>query len=217
MKKRLIPALLLLALLAGALWLGPSFKDKGPAAPSTPAASNQAGPSVSARPQPPLATADAPVSGPVTPAAQATATPAPPPAKVEATASLPPASGKPVTTLSELYRAFDAIDVAADDAAPSSLATLVSYAATDNVDIRSAAIAGLIRRGDAAAAPLLRAAAKQTDSSKQVIELLQTADYLELPPVDPTKLAARIRPARDPNAPKRPPPPDRKKPEPSAP
>lgn len=217
MKNRLIPALVLLVLLAGAFWLGAAFDDQGPAAPSIPAPGTQAGPVISV--QPPIPPVDtAPVPGPVTAVAQATAAsalpaaPALPPATVESVESLPTAPAKPVTTLSELYRTFDAIDVAADDATPASLATLVAYAATDNEDVRSAAIAGLIRRGDAAASPLLRAAAKKTESSKQIIELLQTADYLELPPLNPNNLAARKKTSRDPEAPKRQPPPEAKGP-----
>ncbi len=54
--------------------------------------------------------------------------------------------------------------------------------------IRDAAVQGLITLGDPAAAPVLRAAAKQISASdiKAAVPLLEAADYLELPPASLT-------------------------------
>lgn len=94
-------------------------------------------------------------------------------------------------TLGELYRAFDAINAAAEQSSPESLATLVGFAATENSDVRGAALDALINRDDAAAAALLRKAAKQLDDSKAIIALLETADYIELPGATMSSIAAR--------------------------
>ncbi len=99
----------------------------------------------------------------------------------------------PVTTLSALQRTHEEINAAADSTTPESLALLVSYATDENADIRTPALNGLIRRGDADAAPFLRAAAKKTDSSEVAISLLKTADYLELPAATLHEIASRPR------------------------
>jgi hypothetical protein len=113
---------------------------------------------------------------------------------------------KPVTTLSELYRTFDAINAAAEATTPESLTTLISFAATENADIRTAALDGLIRRDDASAAPLLRKAAKGTDDPATIIALLETADYLELPSATMTAIPNRPKRTKDQStSPRRPP------------
>lgn len=47
--------------------------------------------------------------------------------------------------------------------------------------VRKAALDGMVVLGDAAAAPLLRDAARQVGSSKEAIEMMQAAEFLELP------------------------------------
>lgn len=118
---------------------------------------------------------------------------------VAANAPLPaatPTTGKATLTLKEIYKAFDLIDAATEADTPESLQALVTYAATTNADLRSASLDGLIRRGDNAAAPLLRKAAKELNDSDAIIALLQTASYLELPPADMTAIAATRTPAK---------------------
>jgi hypothetical protein len=131
----------------------------------------------------------APAPAPITPATPLVATVTTP----NSTAT--PASSGPVTnhpkTLSELYRAFDAINAAAEATTPESLASLIGFAATENADVRGAALNAIINRDDASAAPLLRKAAKQLDDSKAIIALLETADYIELPSTTLTEIAAR--------------------------
>lgn len=47
--------------------------------------------------------------------------------------------------------------------------------------IRTAALQGMLVLGDAAASPMLRAAAKETTNPREEVALLDAADYLELP------------------------------------
>lgn len=124
---------------------------------------------------------------PVTPSAPVVTTTAPTP-------TAPRPSAEKVTkhpkTLNELYRAFDAINAAGEATTPESLATLVDFAATENADVRGAALNAIINRDDASVAPLLRKAAKQLDDSKAIIALLETADYIELPSTTMTAIAS---------------------------
>ncbi|MFA6962908.1 MAG: hypothetical protein WC205_19290, partial [Opitutaceae bacterium] len=109
------------------------------------------------------------------------------------TAVVAPTPAKPVTTLQGLYKAFDVISAAATDTSPESLATLISYAAMENPDIRPAAIDALIRRGDTSAAAQLRAAAKNMENPRDAVTLLDAADYLELPPANLKAIASRAK------------------------
>ncbi|MBC8039787.1 MAG: HEAT repeat domain-containing protein [Opitutaceae bacterium] len=140
-----------------------------------------------------------------TPAPITPATPLVTAATTPTTAAVTPASSGPVTkhpkTLNELYRTFDAINAASEATTPESLASLIDFAATENADVRTAAINAIINRDDVSAAPLLRKAAKQLDDSKAIIALLETADYIELPSTTMTAIAAL---PKNPKAPARP-------------
>ncbi len=48
-------------------------------------------------------------------------------------------------------------------------------------EVRAAAIQGIIVLGDAAGGPLLRSASRQTANPKEALEMLEAADYVELP------------------------------------
>lgn len=48
--------------------------------------------------------------------------------------------------------------------------------------IREAAVDAMLTIGDASAAPLLRKAAKNAPSPQEAVELIEAADFLELPP-----------------------------------
>ena len=61
-----------------------------------------------------------------------------------------------------------------------SLADLNTYLYSPNAELREAAKNAMIRKGDAAASPLLRAAAKKLPAAEAKI-LLDTATFLELP------------------------------------
>lgn len=63
-------------------------------------------------------------------------------------------------------------------------------------EMRTATLQGMIILGDASAAPLLRAAAKETSDPKEVTALLEAADYLELPPVSLTPTFQKKRTAK---------------------
>ncbi|MBC8039785.1 MAG: hypothetical protein H7Y06_04515 [Opitutaceae bacterium] len=158
-------------------------------------------PSVATPPAPsPSSAVSAPEASPSVslPAAHpATITPATPlvttaakPAAAETAAPTGTVTKNP-KTLTELYRAFDAINAAAEAKTPESLASLVDFASTENSDVRGAALNAIINRDDASVAPLLRKAAKQLDDSKAIIALLETADYIELPSTTMTAIAAR--------------------------
>ena len=56
---------------------------------------------------------------------------------------------------------------------------------------RGAALDALIRRDDATAVPLLRQAAKQVEESAVIIDLLKTAEYLNMPAATFTEIRAR--------------------------
>jgi len=145
--------------------------------------------SVTAAPRPPV------------PASTSSAVVAHDAAAVSADSSTPTTSPKAPVSLNQLYHAFDVINASADAKTPETLVTLIDFAASDNADIRSAAVDGLIRRDDPAAVQLLRAAAKKSDTPATVIALLQTADYLELPSKTFSEIASSSKPnARPPSA-----------------
>jgi len=199
MQKTIWPVLIVAAVLGAAILIGlrsasTPLADKAPAvapgaASLTPATASTIPDSEASASSPSALTSSS------TPAAQsssATSQPAQPAS---------PSHSVPVTKLSTLLHIHEEIDAAADSTTPESLALLVSYASDDNADVRTPALNGLIRRGDAAAAPFLRAAAKKTDSSEAIIAMLKTADYLELPSATLHEIAAMPKPPKtDPTA-----------------
>jgi len=66
--------------------------------------------------------------------------------------------------------------------------------------IRAAALQGMLVLGDAAASPMLRAAAKETTNPREAVALMDAADYLELPSA-PIKLKRK---SGTPQSPKQP-------------
>jgi len=65
---------------------------------------------------------------------------------------------------------------------PKELPVIQRHLLSADPEIRLAARNGMVVLGDAAAAPMLREAAKLAPTSEDTIELLKAADYLELPP-----------------------------------
>ena len=120
--------------------------------------------------------------------------------EITATASsqaLPPVSetaGKPGPTVPALAPDFklvpdnasrevllEAINDVAITYDPVELPKIKPYLLHSDPEVRKAALDGMVVLGDAAAAPLLRDAARQVASSKEAIEMMQAAEYLELP------------------------------------
>ena len=191
MKKLLGILLPALAILGVALWPRsprPSPTTRSSATIEVPSMSTSYPSSPLADPASPTLVAHPDPAAPVSPTAKTAASPAP----VSVTPTVAPA--KPAVSLNELYHTFDAIETVANAKTAQSLAILVDYAASDNPDIRTAALNAIIRRDEPGAAKLLRAAAKKSDTSETIIALLQTADYLELPPKTLGEITATPKP-----------------------
>jgi HEAT repeat protein len=71
---------------------------------------------------------------------------------------------------------------------PAEIQTLAPFLQDPDPEIRKAAAEGLIVLGDAAAAPVLRDAARLQSDPRETISLLEAAEYLELPSADPASL-----------------------------
>ncbi len=76
---------------------------------------------------------------------------------------------------------------------PAELPKIQPYLLSPDVEVQQAAVDAMVVLGDAAAAPMLREASRQTMDTDMVIEMLKAADYLELPPVDVKKMAALLK------------------------
>jgi len=63
----------------------------------------------------------------------------------------------------------------------SSLPKIEPYLYSKDKDLREAALNNIVTLGDAAGAPILRKAAKQSEDPMETAELLSKANYLELP------------------------------------
>lgn len=64
---------------------------------------------------------------------------------------------------------------------PVELPKIKPYLLHPDAEVRKAALEGMVVLGDAAASPLLRDAAREVTSTKEAIEMMQAAEYLELP------------------------------------
>jgi hypothetical protein len=93
-------------------------------------------------------------------------------------ATQPPAASAPLKTGAAALAFIDEASTAYD---PKSIPLIAPYLDDPDPAIRSAAIDGFLRLGERDAAVLLRAAAKRRDSPKEIVALLQAAEYLELP------------------------------------
>lgn len=117
----------------------------------------------------------------------------PPPAKAEVKRSpLPVSSAQPESPvspapveekLSEDQRKmiFAKIEEASVTYDPKGLPLLEPYLLHPDPEVRTAALNGMIVLGEAAAAPMLREAAKKAPNPKEAVALTEAADYLELP------------------------------------
>jgi hypothetical protein len=95
------------------------------------------------------------------------------------------AAKPPVTSASVPLKTGAAALSFIDDASTAydakSIPLIAPYLDDPDPEIRKAAIDGFLRLGERNAAPLLREAAKHRDSPKEIMALLQAAEYLELP------------------------------------
>ncbi|MBB5036719.1 HEAT repeat domain-containing protein [Prosthecobacter dejongeii] len=76
---------------------------------------------------------------------------------------------------------LEAINDVATTYDPVELPKIKPYLLHPDAEVRKAALDGMVVLGDAAASPLLRDAARQVTSNKEAIEMMQAAEYLELP------------------------------------
>lgn len=78
--------------------------------------------------------------------------------------------------------ALQSIESAAVSYDPAELPRIQPYLTDPRPEIRAAALNGVVVLGHASAAPMLRAAARALTDPAEVAKLMETADYLELPP-----------------------------------
>lgn len=98
-----------------------------------------------------------------------------PPAKIKQdAANLPPASAPKQVVLEHIQEAAVSYD-------PVDLPKIQPYLTHPDVEVREAAVQGIVTLGHASGAPLLRAAAKQLTDPAEAVAMLQAADYVELP------------------------------------
>lgn len=87
----------------------------------------------------------------------------------------------PEMTPEEFDAVLDELEFAALSYDAEELPVIEPYLLHPDPEIREAALDAMLTLGDAAASPLLRAAAAQAYSPHEAVELLEAADYLELP------------------------------------
>lgn len=93
----------------------------------------------------------------------------------------PVTSQGPIPDSAEKQRIIDAIQLASVSYDPAELPRIQPYLTHPDPELRQAALDGTIVLGHAAGAPLLRDAARRTANPSEAAELLNKADYLELP------------------------------------
>lgn len=150
-------ALALAAGLSALLWLRPR--------PAAPELAPAPAPTRAEAPSPP------PTAPPAPPAPVAVSAPEP------LSAPPPPADDSPAPVAADLAR----IEAAVVTYEPASLPVIAPYLAHANPEVREAARHGLLQMGLAEGAPLLREAAGKMKDPREAIELLDAADFLELP------------------------------------
>ncbi len=84
-------------------------------------------------------------------------------------------------TREEVDAVLDELEFAALSYDAVELPVIESYLLHPDPEIREAALDAMLTLGDAAASPMLRAAAAQAYSPHEAVELLEAADFLELP------------------------------------
>ena len=122
------------------------------------------------------------------PAPAATTAPKPRPLLITGVYNPPPLEGPhaaELTRIEDLSVTYDAREVPA----------LAAFLTHDAVEVRAAAIDGLIRLGSKEAAEPLRAASAKVKDPREAIAMLDAADYLELPPM-PVSMLRKVKAAK---------------------
>ena len=128
------------------------------------------------------------------PAQGAAAPPRPAPAAASADAA-PAAPAAPLAAVAlPKDRILQAIEEAAVSYDARELPKIEPFLRHPDAEVRAAALRGMLTLGDAAAAPLLRAASRQAATPQEAVALIEAADYLELPSGSLIK-ARRAKPA----------------------
>lgn len=78
--------------------------------------------------------------------------------------------------------ALEAMHTAMVSYDPTKLPVITAYLNHPDEELRQAALENLLQMGEAAAAPLLRAASEKARSPQEALAMLDAADFLELPP-----------------------------------
>jgi hypothetical protein len=89
---------------------------------------------------------------------------------------------------------LDAIQLASVSYDPSELPRIQPYLTHSDPEVRAAALNGIVVLGHAAGAPLLRDAASRITNRTEAAELLNKADYLELPSAPIKLLRQKLKP-----------------------
>jgi hypothetical protein len=76
---------------------------------------------------------------------------------------------------------------------PAELPKIQPYLLSPDSEVQKAAIDAMVVLGDAAAAPMLREASRQTMDTDMVMEMLKAADYIELPPANVKMMATLLK------------------------
>lgn len=103
-------------------------------------------------------------------------------------------NGKAVVTTASITKeqkkeaALEAMHAAVVTYDPKSLPLISPYLNDEDEAVRAEALNGMLRMGEAAAAPLLRAAADKARSPREALAMLDAADFLELPSVPVSRL-----------------------------
>lgn len=126
-----------------------------------------------------------PASAPVTvPAGPADSAPATGGGAAPTTASAPAAAtpaGNPGPLLQDKEQIFAVIEEAMVSYDPQELPKIQPYLLHADPEIRQVALESMVNMGEAAAAPMLRAAAKLAVTPQEAVAMNEAADYVELP------------------------------------
>lgn len=76
---------------------------------------------------------------------------------------------------------------------PAELPKIQPYLLSPDLEVQKAAIDAMVVLGDSSAALMLREASRQVMDTNVVMDMLRAADYLELPPMDMTKMAVLLK------------------------
>jgi hypothetical protein len=82
-----------------------------------------------------------------------------------------------------------------------SLPVIKPYLVNPDPEIRKEAVNAMLILGDSAASPLLREAAKLMTTAEDMKTMIEAAEFLELPPIDPKKIFRKKKGAETPEPP----------------